>query len=795
MAPVAFAGACDTRIHVHDSFDANHNGLVCRGEFQHAMKGGSRVVSVNSGGVVRRADASSPTRCMRMEAFAGVSSAMPGSPILRSETPMGAMLRVRSPTVSTSPCTGGGLSPPGGSPASESRLASGAHLQTVLVQKVTTYPALPIVTGQVTNSISEDVLDGVNERLMQLKDIITNVQELVHTRLSECEYKNASFDILQEDVQNSKVAQARVSENVDRVRENVDRIQERLSAMETQGQLLSEIQNGIIRMADDSEKLAGKHATLEERVAGIVERMDGSNTSQDVARLTEEVEFLSVADTARTREVRGIQEGYVRNIEASAALQARLDHMQGVLEECETQGGSIHELRALLNSSSSTAEARFDQMEKAIGDSVSRHADKIDHLHGRLLACENQGPPREVQSLLDRLSQVEGVLGGSLDAEKRLGSVGQLEAVRALDVSVIDRLDNLEQVIGGSAEKHHATVNDLRLHIAEIHGTVTDRLGHIEEVLGDSMDQHRSRLDSFQGRLQALQPQIEPLSPLRRSVNDFGKMHASVVERLDLLEKVLGDSSDLHNEQHGRNAESLEAVRARLEAIKGEHTDYWDAAHAKMQQMHGSLAEQLQAQLQGLHGKHGELTNRLSSYEEHGAHIVTVNERLAYLETSNRDLTNTIEHLEQMRGRMSAHERQMETLREKVRHHHVMMAEDHIQARKALLSGSAEPPAGPTPHVYVARPESPSAYSRRLVSPERSDREVDMQVVMRGTVGKAVVYSQRFNREIETDREDAHRAAVVAAELAAADVPAEEPGPSKKVSLYRAALEMQRRMG
>merc|ERR1712217_667435 len=121
-------------------------------------------------------------------------------------------------------------------------------------------------------------------------------------------------------------------------------------------------------------------------------------------------------------------------------------------------------------------------------------------------------------------------------------------AARALDVSLIDRLDNLEQVFGGSAEKSSASVDDIKLHVADLQTTLTDRLSHIEEVVGDSIEQHRSRLDSFQGRLQALQPQ-EPLSPIRRSVNEFGNMQASVVDRLDALEKIQSSAADFHNEQ------------------------------------------------------------------------------------------------------------------------------------------------------------------------------------------------------------------------------------------------------
>merc|ERR1712110_1161180 len=104
-------------------------------------------------------------------------------------------------------------------------------------------------------------------------------------------------------------------------------------------------------------------------------------------------------------------------------------------------------------------------------------------------------------------------------------------------------------------------------------------------------------------------------------------MQASVCDRLDALERSQSSSVNFHNEQHGKHSESLEAVRARLEALRGEHTDYWDAAHAKMEQLHGTLAEQLQGlhsrhgelheRLQVLHGTHGQLHDRLQSHEEH----------------------------------------------------------------------------------------------------------------------------------------------------------------------------------
>merc|ERR1712039_1071295 len=113
-----------------------------------------------------------------------------------------------------------------------------------------------------------------------------------------------------------------------------------------------------------------------------------------------------------------------------------------------------------------------------------------------------------------------------------------------------------------------------------------------------------------------------------------------------------------------------------------------------------------------------------------------------------------------------------------------MMAEDHMKAAEL-------PSSEPLHHMHI-RNESPGAY--RAASPVRSERDEDLKVVvgLRGTVGKTVYPHRLTTRQNDVTREDNYASAVTATEFTAADLPAEAPGPSKKLSLYRAALEMQR---
>jgi len=420
------------------------------------------------------------------------------------------------------------------------------------------------------------------------------------------------------------------------------------------------------------------HATLAERVV-YLEKLLGESADKALNHKSTTDERLAYVEGL-------LGDSADKHGKADAAvdkLQKALDDLHG--KHKELQDSHNGEKSARDQHHASIAD-RLAYMEQLMGDSADKHREldeahkAMQDLHGATAdsASKQIGDLttklEEHATLAKRVKYLEEVLGDSADSHaKHASAVDDLQrALDALDgkhldlhahhASVGQRLDYMEKLMGDSADKHReieeahqalqnhhgATadsaskqVDDLTKKLEE-HATLSERVKYLEGVLGESADEHAkhdSAVDGLQSALDALHGKTKDLHDLHhgdKSARD--EHHASVGQRLEYLEKLMGDSADKHREieeahqalqnQHGATAGSanrrVEELTNKLEehATLAERVQYLEKElgqfadeHAK----HNSATDELQKaidDLSGKQGKHSTLEQRLNYVEQ-----------------------------------------------------------------------------------------------------------------------------------------------------------------------------------
>jgi len=158
-------------------------------------------------------------------------------------------------------------------------------------------------------------------------------------------------------------------------------------------------------------------------------------------------------------------------------------------------------------------------------------------------------------------------------------------------------------------DAHSKHARDLEDH----HATVEERINYVEKLLGDSADKHAKELKALKA---AHDRHASDLSDVKAG----HAQHASLPERINYLEQLLGDSADKH--------------AAELQALK--------EAHAKFVAAHGKHAKDLEG-LKALH-----------------AHHATMGERMAYLEKMLGDSAD--KHYEELQALKAAHNKHADAM-------------------------------------------------------------------------------------------------------------------------------------
>jgi len=181
----------------------------------------------------------------------------------------------------------------------------------------------------------------------------------------------------------------------------------------------------------------------------------------------------------------------------------------------------------------------------------------------------------------------------------------------------------------GSIQDHHRALSH--------HATMKERMDYVERVLGDSADKHQRQLDEAHAKLEQLHGRLSSCeaghSDLKKADSDRSIKHSSIAERVAYMEKLMGDSADKH-------ARELQAIKD----LHDKHIKDNHSRHSASEQSHASVQQRLSflenavgdsvdkhaKELELMKASMGKLSGGL---REHA----TVAERLAFIEQAIGD--------------------------------------------------------------------------------------------------------------------------------------------------------------
>ncbi|CAJ1435729.1 unnamed protein product [Effrenium voratum] len=285
-------------------------------------------------------------------------------------------------------------------------------------------------------------------------------------------------------------------------------------------------------------------------------------------------------------------------------------------------------------------------------------------------------------------------LQGKTNFEKRAGEYQKAGVMAPVEPFTAFALDKALTELRSSHQKLQSDAKTKESN----HNTLLERIQYMEKVMGDSAVKHsqelaeaHSKIDEMHSRVAKCEVHGESLESLKKSTASLasGKTrleehHASLGERVDYLEKALGDSADRH---------ALEMA----------------SAHSKLAALHSRLGDEKEARERHASNTTENIVKERSTRETHHS---SLEERLTYLETylgesadkqgkssvASRfeqklkseifDLRELINNERQMRSRqgeaitehLEAEKRAREALEEAVAHHmanHKQSMENH----------------------------------------------------------------------------------------------------------------------
>jgi chromosome segregation ATPase len=421
-------------------------------------------------------------------------------------------------------------------------------------------------------------------------------------------------------------------------------------------------------LEDAKKRLDQLHKDHHEHRSGF------GNQLQKHASLEERMEFFEkcIGDSA-DKHTQGMKDA-----------QSKLDQLHARLSKVEKHGDSIDELNGHMKKHASTSE-RLDYLEKAVGDSADKHDSALEALeslrnaHGRHSDAHGKHA-KELEilksshaahaSLEERMNFLEKTVGDSADKHSK----------------AFEELESLKTAHGRHADAHGKHASELdnlkRSHAA--HASLEERMKFVEKNIGDSADRHaeelaaaHARVDKVHGSLTELQKAHAALEKDHKAKNSH---HATMAERMAFLEQSLGDSADKHSKElealrlahtkheqaHAGHVRDLQGIKAITEkhATVGERLDYVERMLGDSADKHAAAIEAAQAQLEHVHG-------RLLQCEKHGTaigelrkvHSALASEKAA-LDTHHATLQERVDYIENMLGSSAdRHQAEIEALK------------------------------------------------------------------------------------------------------------------------------------
>jgi len=460
------------------------------------------------------------------------------------------------------------------------------------------------------------------------------------------------------------------------LRSEVTSVSERVASLEEGTEALKERFLFAARQQLD-EALAHTHRASREEHTHLVKRLGALEGSQDTVK-----EHALLVAKQHIDDTHGPFQRSVRD--EHAAVSGRLDALEvaastsSVMGDLKSVTGRIDQLHAKTRDHASqlaqlgqvgALEERVAELEALVGETSSQHgqaSERLQELHGRLSKCEKHGSDlqrahAQHATIAERLDSLEGLLGQDVG---KLAFEGE-HAAGTRHFTMVERVAYLEQLVNDSAEKHGKQLQALKdahekqgtvqaKHARELeavksghaqHAGIVDRLDDLErmvEELSSAHDDHGrgtdSKVEQWAARLATCEAQGSALQDLRKTVSSFAIERPIQAERVEALERQLGESSE-------RSAAEMKAAQAKH-----------DALHNRLQ-----ACEKLSNNFGELKRSHSALASDKAALDEHQT---TLAERVAFLESElGESASKNAKEVEAMKASHIKHLKELDAMK------------------------------------------------------------------------------------------------------------------------------------
>jgi len=450
-------------------------------------------------------------------------------------------------------------------------------------------------------------LDDIKDRLSKVENLTANVSsQALESRLADLSAEKADkgehstvMDRLSLIENRSRMWDA-MEDNYKKVRGNLDDIQ---TQVKREAEARDKHQRTLMERIDTLEKFLGE--TVEQHSKSLKEVQRALETSKNAHkehRSTIEARFEKLEK--KFEEMDGHLETDLED------LKSKLEVVDGVLQKEVQQLYAKHsDIEAGLEKRSKDLNARLQVLEASADDHSGKHnthlkeietaQSKLKELQTRL-SGEKMDREKFITSLEERLRTLEKQLADT--AKKQSQQLDNMEStqknlsrnINELSGSVKDakdarsildrRINSLEGAIGDSHGKHDKHLKEMEAaqnKIQELnklianekntrdghHATVAERLDYLEQIMGDSADSHSKALDTLESNHQKVKKLVDDLhGKVKSDKFERDDHHANISERLDFLEQRIGESTDKQN-QHKKD---VETAQNRIKDLNGQ---------------------------------------------------------------------------------------------------------------------------------------------------------------------------------------------------------------------------------
>jgi len=208
-----------------------------------------------------------------------------------------------------------------------------------------------------------------------------------------------------------------------------------------------------------------------------------------------------------------------------------------------------------------------------MGDSCEKHARAIEAAvaaRSSPLVSRPKVRERETTSVYERLDYVEGVVGDSLEKSKRDLAAAHVK----LDLFAV-RVTNCEaakEAVSALREAHESLTQEH----SERHATIMQRVDYLEKLIGDSADRHAKELAKHKAAHSEAMAQHakivddcrQRMDCLGKSVDDHVERHSNELKRVTNAHAQLSTDLERHGKKQSRIDQSHSTIGERVDALE-----------------------------------------------------------------------------------------------------------------------------------------------------------------------------------------------------------------------------------